>query len=102
MKSFQVKKNTLAGCICKHPGLTTQEFNFDFLQPLIDKLATENKDIVLLGDFHVDLLHHESNNPTREFLDLMYSILLTPQITVPTRSTLRSKTLIDKIFINSV
>ena len=36
-------KNTIVGCIYKHLGLTTQEFNLDFLQRLIDKLATENK-----------------------------------------------------------
>ena len=77
-------KNTIVGCIYKHPGLTTQEFNCDFLQPLIDKLATENKNIVFLGDFNVDLLHYESNNPTREFLDLIFSASLTPQITIPT------------------
>ena len=82
-------KNTIVGCIYKHRGLTTQEFNCDFLQPLIDKLATENKNIVFLGDFNVDLLHYESNNPTREFLDLMFSASLTPQITVPTRLTVR-------------
>ena len=95
-------KNAIVGCIYKHPGLTIQEFNFDFLYPLIDKLATENKNIVLLGDFNVDLLDYESNNPTREFLDLMFSASLTPQITVPTRLTVRSKTLIDNIFTNPV
>ena len=95
-------KNAIVGCIYKHPGLTIQEFNFDFLYPLIDKLATENKNIVLLGDFNVDLLHYESNNPTREFLDLMFSASLTPQITVPIRLIVRSKTLIDNIFTNSV
>ena len=95
-------KNTTVGCIYKYHGLTTQDFNFDLLQPLIDKLATENKNIVFLGDFNVDLLHYESNNPTREFLDLMFSASLTPQITVPTRLTVRSKTLIDNIFTNSV
>ena len=95
-------KNTIVGCIYKHPCLTTQDFNFDLLQPLIDKLATENKNIVFLGDFNVDLLHYESNNPTREFLDLMFFASLTPQIIVPTRLTVRSKTLIDDIFTNSV
>ena len=85
MKSFQVQTKTkIVGCIYKHPILTTQEFNFEFLQSLIDKLATENKNILLLGDFNVDLLHYESNNPTREFLDLIFSASLTPQITIPT------------------
>ena len=94
-------KNTIVGCIYKHPGLTVQDFNFDFLQPLIDKIVIENKNIVLLGDFNIDLLHYETNKPTREFVDLMFSASLTPQITIPTRLTVRSKTLIDNIFTNS-
>ena len=95
-------KNTIVGCIYKHPGLTIQEINFDFFQSLIDTLATENKNIVVLGDFNVHLLHYESNNPIREFLDLMFSASLILQITVPTRLAVRSKTLIDNIFTNSV
>ena len=95
-------KNTIVRCTYKHADLTTVYFNFDFLQPLIDKLATENKNIVLFGDFHVDPLHYESNNLTREFLDLIFSVLLTPQITIPTCLTVHSKTLIDNIFTNSV
>ena len=95
-------KNTIVGCIYKHPGLTTQDFNFDFQQPLLDKLATENKNIVLLGDFNIDLLRYESQNPTREFLDILSSASLAPKITIPTRITTRSRTLIDNIFTNSV
>ena len=95
-------KNTVVSCIYKHPGLTTQNFNFDYLQPLIDKLSIENKNIILLGDFNSDLLHYESNNPTREFFDLMFSASLTPQITIPTCLTVHSRTLIDNIFTNFV
>ena len=71
-------KNTIVGCTYKHADLTTVYFNFDFLQPLIDKLATENKNTVLFGDFHVDLLHFESNNLIREFLDLIFSVSINP------------------------
>ena len=95
-------KNTVVGCIYKHPGLTTQNFNFDYLQPLIDKLSIQNKNIILLEDFNVDLLHYESNNPTREFLDLMFSASLTPQVTIPSCLTVRLITLIDNVFTNSV
>ena len=95
-------KSTVVGCVYKHPGLTTQSFNFDYLQPLIDKLSIENKNIIFLGDFNVDVSHYKSNNPTREFLDLMFSASLTPQITITTHLTVRSRTLIDNIFTNSV
>ena len=94
-------KNTVVGCIYKHPGLTTQDFNFEFLQPLIDKLAIENKNIVLLWEFSVDLLHYESNNPTREFLDLMFSASLTLKLLFQLAQLFVQK-LIDNIFTNSV
>ena len=73
----ETNKNTAVGCIYKPPDLTTQNFNFDYLQSLIDKLSIENKNIILLWDFNIHLLHYESNNPTREFIDLMFSASLT-------------------------
>ena len=54
-------KNTVVGCIYKHPGLTTQNFNFDYLQPLIDKLSLENKNIILLGYPSVILIYCITN-----------------------------------------
>ena len=94
-------KNTIVGCIYKHPSLTIQNFHFDFLQPLLDKLTMENKNVILLGDFNIYLLHCETNYATREFLDLMFSASLTPKITIPTRLTVHS-TLIENIFTDSV
>ena len=32
----------------------------NFIQPLLDKLSLENKNIIFLGDFNIDLLHQES------------------------------------------
>ena len=46
-----------------------QEFMDTFLQPLLNKLSYENKNVILLGDFNTDLLHYESHIQTREFLD---------------------------------
>ena len=57
--------------------------------------------IIILGDFNIDLLHYEYDNQTRTFLDHMYSSSLSPEITIQTRITPRSKTLFDNIFANS-
>ena len=57
---------------------------------LLDKLSFENKNIIPLGDFKIDLLHYENDSQTRIFLDHMYSISQSPQITMPTRITPRS------------
>ena len=72
-----------------------------FLQPLLDKLSYENKNVILLGDFNIDLLHYELHIQTREYLDKIYFGLLT-RITIPTRIIPRSRKLIDNIFTNTV
>ena len=36
------KKNILVGCIYRHPSMDLNEFNEEFLEPLMEKLSTEN------------------------------------------------------------
>ena len=78
--------------------MAIQKFIDTFLQPLLDKLSYENKNVILLGNFIIDLLHYELHIQTREFLDKIYFRSLTPHITIPTRITPHSRTLIDNIF----
>ena len=94
-------KNTIIGCIYKHRKMTVADFTQNFIQPLLDKLSFENKNMILLGDFNIDLLHYGDDNRTKIFSDHMYSSSLSPQITTPTRITPSSKILIDNIFSNS-
>ena len=51
----------------------------------------------LLGDFNIDLLRDSSNLEVENFMDTLQSNLLIPTITLPTRITENSKTLIDNI-----
>ena len=75
------------------------EFNSDYLTNLLEKLSQENKTLVLLRDFNVDLLKY-INSDISNFLDSMYSSLL-PHIASPTHTTATSATLIDNIFSNN-
>ena len=77
------------------------EFINDDLTNLLDTLSSENKTVVLLGDFNADLLEYDQNSNISDFLDLMYSSLHLPHIFSPTRTTSSSATLIDNIFTNS-
>ena len=86
----------------KHPNLAVQEFLDTFIQPPLDRLSYENENVILLGDFNTDLLHYESHNQTREFLDKIYFRLFSPRITIPTRITPHSGTFIENIFTNTV
>ena len=77
------------------------EFNNNYLTNLLDTLSSENKTVVLLGDFNADLLKYDQNSNISDFLDLMYSSLLLLHIFSPTRTTSSSATLIDNIFTNN-
>ena len=79
--------------------MEVSKLNNDLFTYLCKKLLHEkNKDIVLMGDFNVDLLKYEVDANTAVFLDKIYSTSLIPQITSSTRITPRSKTFIDNIF----
>ena len=80
-----------------------QEFNSLFLKSLTNKLSKKsNKEIILLGDFNIDLIKINTYNNSSEFLDIIYSSYLIPRITFPTRLTSRSHTLIDNAISNVI
>ena len=97
---FKHKKNIIVGCIYKHPHMDVSDFNSFYLSPLLSKVSSENKGLVLLGDFNINLLQSDSHSAYSEFLDLLGSFQITPTITLPTRITAQSSTLIDNIFVS--
>ena len=97
---FPNKSNLIVGCIYRHPCMSIDEFN-DVISPILHKISTENKIIILLGDFNIDLIKCSTNASTSEFFNLISSYNFLPYITLPTRITDRSQTLIDNIFSNA-
>ena len=64
--------------------MEVNEINSLFLNTLSENLLSEkNKEIVLLGDFNIDLLKYEKDHNTVDFLDQLYSTSLLPHITSP-------------------
>ena len=61
-------------------------------------MGQENSDKIIVGDFNLDLLKINTRQKHAEYLDMMMCIGLYPKITLPTRFTDRSATLIDQIF----
>ena len=89
----------VAGCIYKHPKQTIPDFLDNRLlslleKPLLEKLSHENKQILIMGDFNINLLNYNSKN-TANFLDTIFFYSYLPFINTPTRVTGHSKTLID-------
>ena len=88
----------IIGCFYKHPKQGTHDFNKNYILPLIDKLSREKKDILIMGDFNINLLNYIDDKDTTTFLDTMFSNSFSPFITLPTRVRNTSETLIDSIF----
>ena len=96
------KKNIICGCIYRHPKMDVNEFNVNYLNPLLTKLGNEGKTLFFLGDFNIDLLKTGNDTDISNFFDSLSSNLLVPHIVIPTRVTATTRTLIDNIFSNSV
>ena len=78
------------------------EINDYYLNELLHKLSSENKSVILFGDFNVDLMKYNNHHSTNEFLDSLSSHLFLHHFTQPTRIRDSSKTLIDNIFSNTL
>ena len=95
------KKNEIYACIYRHPTMEIEDFNEKYFERFLEKLSKENKISYLLGDFNVDLLKIETDENTQKFYNILTSHLFIPHITIPTRITSHSRTLIDNIFSNN-
>ena len=80
--------------------MNINEFNYDYLNELLDKLSKENKTIFFLGDFNINLINYDIHPPSNEFLNSLSSHYFLPHILQPSRVTTNSKALIDNIFSN--
>ena len=94
------QKNIIIGCVYKHPKHEVSGFTNNFITPLLDKLSNENKDIMIMGDFNINLINYNDDKNTGNFLDTMFSHSFLPYVTTPTRITRNTKTLIDNIYYN--
>ena len=72
-----------------------------FLKTSVKKVFYLNKEVILTGDFNVNLLNLGKKRGTHQFLEELFHNNYTPQITLPTRITHRSAALIDNIFLNT-
>ena len=92
------EKNMMADCIYKHPKKTIPNFLDNHLLHLLEKLSHENKQILIMGEFNINLLNYDNKN-TANFLGTMFSNSYSPFINTHTKVTGHAKTLIDHFFI---
>ena len=69
---------------------------------ILKKLQKENKSLLIMGDFNINLVNYDSHPETNDFINLMVSHYLLPHILHPARVTDHSATIIDNIFFNTL
>ena len=92
-------KNIIVGCVYKHHTIDPKDFASLFL-PTLQKANKEKKTVLVAGDFNIDFLKLNKDVFTNNYFDSLTNINFMPLITLPTRITSRSKTLIDNILFN--
>ena len=72
----------IIGCIYKHPKQGTHHFDENYILPLMHKLSREKKNILIMGDFNINLLNYNNDNDTTTFLDAIFPNSFLPLITL--------------------
>ena len=93
-------KSFIIGCVYKHHNIEIKEFS-DSINHTMKKINQEKKLAYITGDFNVNLLQIEHNKDIANHYDQISNNNFLPLITLPTRITSRSKTLIDNILTNN-
>ena len=95
-------KNLLCCCLYRHPSSDITKF-IDHMTSILQKVQKENKTLFIMGDLLGDtnLYNYSSHTETNDFINLMVSNYLLPNILHPTRVTDHSATIIDNIFSNN-
>ena len=95
----QKSKNILIGCIYRHPHYNNlDEFNLHMKNTLL-KIGKENKEDYICGDFNINLLKYENDSAVQ---DLMTSNGFLPHITLSTRLTNTTMSIINNIYSNTL
>ena len=67
----KIDKNVVAGCIYNHPKRKMPDYLDNHLLPLLEKLPHKNKQILIMGDFNINLLNY-NDKKTSNFLNTMF------------------------------
>jgi len=93
------EKKTILSCVYRPPNTDIIEFN-ERIKESINNINRERATCYIIGDFNINLLNN-TNQPTTDHINEMFSSGFYPLICRPTRITPYSATLIDNIYTNS-
>ena len=95
-------KSVIIANIYRSPSRKPDQFN-ESLEIMLNKLNRHNnKHILLVGDFNIDLIKHESDINSQNLVDTTSNFGFIQVVSRPTRITDHSATLIDHIYSNKI
>ena len=74
----------------------------NYFKSSLSKWEISHKDLVLAGDFNINLLDFDTNKKVQNFVNLMFRFRTNPTINKPTRVTRQTASAIDHIITNSI
>ena len=99
-KGEYLAKPVLIGNIYRPPRDLIENYNefMDEITPILNNLESSNCDVILTGDFNIDLLKINQKQIISEYFDMLTNHSFFPKITLPTRLSKKHGTLIDNFF----
>ena len=91
-------RHCVMGAMYRSPSFAAITF-LDYLERVLEYVNGENKFCLIGGDFNFDILKHSSDDGCSNFVNLLASLGFFPCISVRTRITSHSSTLIDNFFV---
>ena len=90
----------MCGCLYRPLSMSPETFN-KLLCDMFGKMLRENKNIYLIGDFNVKILHDVPDGlSTQEFKNIFSTNYCFPLINIPRRVTMNLASLIANMYSN--
>ena len=100
--TYEKSKNIILNLTYRPPNGNVKEFG-KHLNKMLSTNDILKKEVIIAGNFNMNLLDFEQNKEVQNFLKIMFEHSMMPVINKPTtRVTKNTATAIDHIFINSV
>jgi len=90
-------KKLIVGGIYRHPNQNITEFKCK-IEQVLQSLSNHSSPCIIAGDINIDLIKFESHSGTAAYIDNLLCNNFIPAITIPTRITSSTSTLIDHIY----
>ena len=102
IECLELNRTLILGNIYRPPRDINENYEtfIEELTPTLDKLNKRKTEVVIAGDYNIDLLKINEKAILSEYFDMLTTNNFIPKITLPTRISSRSATLIDNFLCN--